>query len=180
MGYAGCHGGEVGRQGSDSSVFTFNGRLESCELSSRSRCSAAASCERSCSISDTSSRELLPWCETDFCAIACRRAFSCSSSATRLQKHLVYQIWQEKRFETHTSMFSNSSRFLWRLRKAAALFFTRRASRLLSPVTSGGTKSLVLTRSPEARGFFVVVLDRCSGLDGRLTAGAPGLRSRWG
>ena len=48
-------------------------------------------------------------------------------------------------------MSSNSSRFLWRLRKAAARFLTSRASRLLRPETSGGTKSLVLMH---ARGFF--------------------------
>lgn len=48
------------------------------------------------------------------------------------------------RYDTHTSISSNSSRLRWRERKAAALFLTRRASRLLSPVTSGGTQSLVL------------------------------------
>ena len=44
-------------------------------------------------------------------------------------------------------MVSNSSRFLCRLRNAAARFLTSRASRLLRPETSGGTKSLVLIRS---------------------------------
>lgn len=42
-------------------------------------------------------------------------------------------------------MSSNSSRFRCLLRKAAARFLTRRASRLLKPETSGGTKSFVLT-----------------------------------
>lgn len=50
-------------------------------------------------------------------------------------------------------MHSNSSRLRCLLRKAAARFLTNRASRLLNPVTSGGMKSLVVTRSP--RGFFV-------------------------
>ena len=49
-------------------------------------------------------------------------------------------------------MFSNSSRLRCRLRNAAARFLTRRASRLLRPVTSGGTKSFVLIVEP--RGFF--------------------------
>lgn len=62
-------------------------------------------------------------------ANACRRAFSSSSSATRI------------------SMASNSSRFRCRLRNAAALFFTSRASRFERPDTSGGTKSLVVMRS---------------------------------
>ena len=52
-------------------------------------------------------------------------------------------------------MCSNSSRFLCRLRNAAARFLTSRASRLLKPVTSGGTKSLLLIRSPEERVFLV-------------------------
>src|SRR5258706_15088972 len=38
-------------------------------------------------------------------------------------------------------MLSNSSRLRWRLRKAAARFLTSLASRLLNPVTSGGTNS---------------------------------------
>lgn len=46
---------------------------------------------------------------------------------------------------TYISMVSNSSRFRCRLRKAAARFLTRRASRLLRPETSGGMKSLVET-----------------------------------
>lgn len=50
-------------------------------------------------------------------------------------------------------MHSNSSRLRCLLRKAAARFLTNRASRLLNPVTSGGMKSFVVTRSP--RGFFV-------------------------
>ena len=50
-------------------------------------------------------------------------------------------------------MFSNSSRFLCLLKNAAARFFTRRASRLLSPETSGGTKSFVLVAV--ARGFLL-------------------------
>jgi len=62
-------------------------------------------------------------------ANACKRAFSSSSSATRI------------------SMASNSSRFRCRLRNAAALFFTSRASRFERPDTSGGTKSLVVMRS---------------------------------
>lgn len=41
-------------------------------------------------------------------------------------------------------MSSNSSRFRCLLRKAAARFLTKRASRLVSPVTSGGIKSFVL------------------------------------
>ena len=53
---------------------------------------------------------------------------------------------------THISMFSNSSRFRCLLKNAAARFFTRRASRLLSPETSGGTKSFVLV---VARGFLL-------------------------
>ena len=52
-------------------------------------------------------------------------------------------------------MHSNSSRLRCRLRNAAARFFTRRASRLLRPVTSGGTKSFVLIVDP--RGFFAEV-----------------------
>jgi len=55
---------------------------------------------------------------------------------------------------TYISIASNSSRFRCRLRKAAARFLTRRASRLLSPDTSGGTKSFVVIRSPELRGLF--------------------------
>ena len=57
-----------------------------------------------------------------------------------------------KEEDTHISMFSNSSRFRCLLRNAAARFFTRRASRLLSPETSGGTKSFVLV---VARGFLL-------------------------
>ena len=38
-------------------------------------------------------------------------------------------------------MLSNSSRLRWRLRKAAARFLTSLASRLLNPLTSGGTNS---------------------------------------
>jgi hypothetical protein len=49
------------------------------------------------------------------------------------------------RRDTHASIASNSSRLRCLDKKAAALFLTRRASRLLSPVTSGGTQSLVLT-----------------------------------
>lgn len=64
----------------------------------------------------------------------------------------------------YISMFSNSSRFRCLLRKAAARFFTRRASRLLKPDTSGGTKSLLATRSPTAR--FLVA--RGAGLAERL------------
>ena len=52
-------------------------------------------------------------------------------------------------------MHSNSSLFRCRLRNAAARFFTRRASRLLNPETSGGTKSFVLIA--DARGFFAAV-----------------------
>jgi len=48
-------------------------------------------------------------------------------------------------------MHSNSSRFRCLLKKAAARFFTNLASRLLRPETSGGTKSLLETRSPIAR-----------------------------
>jgi hypothetical protein len=58
---------------------------------------------------------------------------------------------------TYTSINSNSSRFRCLERKAAARFLTRRASRLLRPETSGGTKSLVLMRSAIARGFFVTL-----------------------
>jgi len=65
---------------------------------------------------------------------------------------------------TYTSMHSNSSRLRCLLRKAAARFLTRRASRLLSPDTSGGTKSLLETRSPTAR--FLVALG--AGLAERL------------
>lgn len=54
---------------------------------------------------------------------------------------------------TYTSMHSNSSRLRCLLRKAAARFLTRRASRLLRPETSGGTKSLLEMRSPTARFF---------------------------
>ena len=66
------------------------------------------------------------------------------------------------RASTHISMFSNSSRFLCRLKNAAARFLTNRASRLLSPVTSGGTKSLVVTRS--ARGFLATLVAPTEGL----------------
>ena len=70
--------------------------------------------------------------------------------------------------KTHISIVSNSSRFLCLLKNAAARFFTRRASRLLSPVTSGGTKSFVLTRSPD-RAFFVLLPQPCAGpTDGRF------------
>jgi hypothetical protein len=58
---------------------------------------------------------------------------------------------------TYTSMHSNSSRFRCRLRNAAARFFTSRASRLLKPETSGGIKSLLLIRSPTARGLLVTL-----------------------
>ena len=68
---------------------------------------------------------------------------------------------------THISMFSNSSRFLCLLRKAAARFLTRRASRLLRPETSGGIKSLVLMRSPAGRGFLAPRV-RSGVDDGRL------------
>ena len=63
-------------------------------------------------------------------------------------------------------MSSNSSRFRCLLRKAAARFLTRRASLLLRPVTSGGTKSLVLMH---ARGFFVEEDEETGAADGRLT-----------
>ena len=63
-------------------------------------------------------------------------------------------------------MFSNSSRLRCLLRKAAARFLTSRASRLLSPVTSGGTKSFVLTRSPDRA--FLLVLPAGADTDGRL------------
>ena len=46
---------------------------------------------------------------------------------------------------TYSSIASNSSRLRCLDKNAAARFFTRRASRLLSPVTSGGIQSLVLT-----------------------------------
>ena len=52
---------------------------------------------------------------------------------------------------TYISMVSNSSRLRCLLRKAAARFLTSLASRLLKPVTSGGTKSLLDTRSAVAR-----------------------------
>ena len=55
---------------------------------------------------------------------------------------------------SHISIASNSSLFRCRLRKAAARFFSRRASRLLKPVTSGGTKSLVVILSPPPRPLF--------------------------
>ena len=44
---------------------------------------------------------------------------------------------------TYASSPSNSSRFLWRDRNAAARFLTNRASRLDNPETSGGMKSFV-------------------------------------
>jgi len=72
---------------------------------------------------------------------------------------------------THISIVSNSSRFLCLLRNAAARFLTRRASRLLSPDTSGGIKSLV---DVDARGFLLelalgAVLDaRFAGTAARL------------
>ena len=74
---------------------------------------------------------------------------------------------QETRKKTHISIVSNSSRFLCLLKNAAARFFTRRASRLLSPVTSGGTKSFVLTRSPD-RAFFVLLPQPAGPTDGRF------------
>lgn len=55
--------------------------------------------------------------------------------------------------KTYISIVSNSSLFRCLLKKAAARFFTSLASRLLRPETSGGTKSLVETRSPTARFF---------------------------
>lgn len=68
---------------------------------------------------------------------------------------------------TYTSMVSNSSRFLWRLRNAAARFFTNLASRLLRPETSGGMKSLVVMRSPAPRGLLETLgAGLCSRFDG--------------
>ena len=77
-----------------------------------------------------------------------------SGEVGRRGRSLETATTSEREWGTHISMCSNSSRFLCRLRNAAARFLTSRASRLLSPVTSGGTKSFVLTRSPE-RAFFV-------------------------
>lgn len=51
---------------------------------------------------------------------------------------------ERKNEYTYISMSSNSSRLRCRERNAAARFLTKRASRLFSPVTSGGTQSLVL------------------------------------
>lgn len=71
------------------------------------------------------------------------------------------------RRRNHISMASNSSLFRCRLRKAAARFFSKRASRLLKPVTSGGTKSLVVILSPLPRPFFappIVEKDFLSGV----------------
>ena len=69
-----------------------------------------------------------------------------------LKHGLVEKQCRTAEEDTHISMFSNSSRFRCLLRNAAARFFTRRASRLLSPETSGGTKSFVLV---VARGFLL-------------------------
>ena len=59
--------------------------------------------------------------------------------------------WMVEMNGTYTSIHSNSSRLRCLLRKAAARFFTRRASRLLKPETSGGMKSLLWIRSPTER-----------------------------
>lgn len=63
----------------------------------------------------------------------------------------------------HFSISSNSSRFRWRDKKAAARFLTSRASRFDKPVTSGGMKSFV-EMGPEggARVFFTA----CGGGEG--------------
>jgi hypothetical protein len=89
-----------------------------------------------------------------------RRAFSCSSSATRLRKDVMVSQEEDRGKRggggTYTSMHSNSSRLRCLERKAAARFLTRRASLLLRPETSGGIKSLLEIRSPIAR-FFVAL-----------------------
>lgn len=160
--------------GSCDSVLTCDERIcirPSCSLSSSSRWRAEASWARSCSSSveasdsgENSGGGVRP------SEMALRRWFSCSSSATRLKRDenasaSLQGREQEQREKTHISMSSNSSRFRWRLRKAAARFLTRRASRLVSPVTSGGTKSFVLMH---ARGFFEELEDEER--DGRLGA----------
>lgn len=94
------------------------------------------------------------------CVSAKSRAFSCSNSATRLCKkkgRSGSNLENGYSKTTYTSMHSNSSRFRCLLRKAAARFFTKRASRLLRPETSGGMKSLLLIRSPTERCFFVTL-----------------------
>ena len=69
--------------------------------------------------------------------------------------------------DTHISMSSNSSRFRCLLRNAAARFLTSLASRLVRPVTSGGTKSFVLTH---VRGFLAVEGAAEGVADGRFDA----------
>jgi hypothetical protein len=69
---------------------------------------------------------------------------------------------------TDISMFSNSSRLRCLDRKAAARFLTSLASRLLRPDTSGGIKSLVVTRSDVGRGFLGIA-EWCGGGEGRLS-----------
>lgn len=60
---------------------------KSSSASARSLSCISASCFRSCSTSDTSSSSCDGWCAC--LLIASNRAFSCSSSATRLSKHNV-------------------------------------------------------------------------------------------
>ena len=69
----------------------------------------------------------------------------------------MLNIGQRANEKSYISINSNSSRFRCLERKAAARFLTRRASRLVRPETSGGTKSLVLIRSATARGFLVTL-----------------------
>ena len=70
---------------------------------------------------------------------ACILSFELSNAATSVGEVRRTQTGQ---MYTYFSKFSNSSRLRCLERKAAARFLTRRASRLLRPVTSGCTKSL--------------------------------------
>lgn len=86
----GARGDTSGSDGSMVSALTEDwALLVRASLSSRSRSCAAANCARSCSTSDNSpsvgaSRLTPP------CASARRRAFSCSSSATRLEQIVIF------------------------------------------------------------------------------------------
>ena len=66
--------------------------------------------------------------------------------------------------KTYAFIFSNSSRFLWRLKKAAARFFTMRTSRFDMPHDALNMVSLLAMRFSEPSHL----LDTSSGLSERL------------
>lgn len=117
--------GGDGNNGSGASILIVDGECrESREESSRSRCSAAASCARSWSISERSSaggcggRDCTCECnavdavELPPEVIANRRAFSCSSSATRLygNKRVGQRATSRKKEREHTLPWSRTPR----------------------------------------------------------------------